>query len=176
MKKIILSALIILLTLTVSGCNLRMSEPPAIEVTAGNKHIPYVVGLNQWNNIAYDREGTFHTLMRNTSLDDLPYVRLKEVISISFQGAIPDSMVLVGYVLDARGDIKYPPVKMKPIPFKLNHKQGSIILEEDPIVLLSSNSEDYEPGHTIRGFQLNCTWGDNSAEYGFILRTDATSR
>ena len=39
--------------------------------------------------------------------------------------------------------------------------------------MLSSNSKDYEPENTIRGFKLICSWGDNECEYGFIITSDA---
>jgi hypothetical protein len=58
-------------------------------------------------------------------------------------------------------------------PITFSNRKGTFELDMHPAVFLSSNSEDYLPGKTMRGFKLTCSWGDNQCEYGFIIRTDA---
>ena len=50
---------------------------------------------------------------------------------------------------------------------------SSFKLERHWAALLSSSSEDYKNGNTLRGFRLLCTWGENQCEYAFVIRTDA---
>jgi len=77
-------------------------------------------------------------------------------------------------VLNESGVIKYTTREDITIPFTFSNRKGAFMLEMNPAVFLSSNSEDYLPGKTMRGFRLTCSWGENQCEYGFITRTDAT--
>lgn len=173
MKNLVLSSLFIVFIILLSGCNTKMSEPPQIEITTGDTSIEYVVGLNQWNGTMYDREGTFQSIMKNTSVTDLPYIHLNEEFHIQFKGTAPDTIKLLDYVLDSTGNAKYTDKEIQTIPFQLNNKKGSFVLGTHAASGLSSNSADYEPGASIRGFRLTCTWGDNESEYAFVIRSDA---
>ena len=49
-------------------------------------------------------------------------------------------------------------------------------LDINSAALLSSDMSSYEEAGILRGFRVNCRWDDNStAEYGFVIRTDASS-
>ncbi|MEK4509024.1 hypothetical protein [Paenibacillus sp. FSL K6-2524] len=173
MKNLVLSSLLVVFITLLSGCNNKLEEPPEIVITTGDTEIEYVVGLNQWNGAKYDREGTFQTIMREKSASELPYIKKNAEFHIEFKGAAPDSIEMLDYVLDASGDIKYTEKEIKVVPFELENKKGSFVLDTNLATGLSSNSADYEPGASIRGFQLNCTWGENESEYAFIIRSDA---
>ncbi|BFL18266.1 hypothetical protein K190097F3_37670 [Enterocloster clostridioformis] len=42
--------------------------------------------------------------------------------------------------------------------------------------MLSSDMSSYMEAGILRGLRVNCRWADNStAEYGFVIRTDASS-
>ncbi|MGF7047690.1 hypothetical protein J2T13_002195 [Paenibacillus sp. DS2015] len=176
MKKRLLLSVFVLLFILLYGCSNTsntMSEPPEIRITAGDMEIASVVGLNQWNGSIYDREDTFHTSMKEKSVADVPYLQLNQEIQIEFKGTAPDQFELREYIVDASGSIKYTEKETKSIPFKYYNNTPSFILGPNPAAALSSDSADYEPGATIRGFRLNCIWGDNESEYAFIIRTDA---
>lgn len=149
-----------------------MPEPPAIQVTANGTDIPTAVGLNIWNGAIYDRIGTFQMIAHAHS--EFPYIALGTQIEIRLDGEMPDQYELCDYVLTADGSFKYETyVSLDPIPFELADGAGSFKLPGNVMTMLSSNSADYEQGASIRGFMLTCFWGENSCEYGFMLRTDA---
>lgn len=151
-----------------------MTEPPEIIIMADDTQIGYVVGLNKWNRAVYDRENTFETIMKEESKIEIPYIKSGTIIEIKVKGRVPDTVELRDSVLNESGVIKYTTREDITIPFTFSNRKGAFMLEMNPAVFLSSNSEDYLPGKTIRGFRLTCSWGDNQCEYGFIIRTDAT--
>ena len=148
----------------------KMPEPPKITITAAGTEIDYTVGLNRWNNTFYDREGTFQTIMKGKAKTDLPYVKLNTELHIEFKGTTPDSVKLEDHILNADGNMKYKEIQTIPIEFK--NDKGSFILVSNPAALLSSDSSDYEPGASIRGFRLICKWDENECEYAFIIRSN----
>jgi|GEM_PF-1419447 len=153
--------------------SLNMLAPPTMAITAAGTDINYVVGLNQWNSIMYDREGTFQTIMKNKSKADLPYVKLNQVFQIAFKGTAPDSVKLEDYILQTNGNARYSEREVQTIPIEFKNGKGSFVLAANPAAFLSSASSDYETGASIRGFRLTCKWGENECEYAFIIRSDA---
>jgi hypothetical protein len=150
-----------------------LTNPPEILITAGDKEIPYVAGLNQWNGAIYDREDTFQTILKKDSGIEVSYIQLGESIQIEFKGNPPDKLKLRDYILKEDGIPKYTGKEVNQIPVKLVGEKINFKLEVHMAAMLSSNSKDYEPGNTIRGFKLTCSWGENECEYGFIIQTDA---
>jgi beta-lactamase regulating signal transducer with metallopeptidase domain len=153
--------------------NVNMLVPPRISITTAGTEIDYVVGLNQWNNAIYDREGTFQTIMRGKTKADLPYIKLNREFQIAFKGTAPDSAKLEDYILQPNGNARYSAREVQTIPIEFNDGKGSFVLAANPAAFLSSASSDYEPGASIRGFRLTCNWGKNECEYAFIIRSDA---
>lgn len=153
--------------------NVNMLVPPKISITTAGTEINYVVGLSQWNNAIYDREGTFQTIMQGKSKTDLPYIKLNQEFQIAFNGTAPDSVKLEDYILQPNGNARYSEREVQTIPIELKNGQGSFVLNANPAAFLSSASSDYEPGASIRGFRLTCQWGKNECEYAFIIRSDA---
>lgn len=153
----------------------KANKPPVIKITVEGKEIEYTLGLNTWNGTKIDREDTFRYYMKRTFPEDLPYVLLGREIEIKFLGNVPDTVELADYILMEDGNIKYnlPPSTTTPTPLTFKHKKASFILSENFAAFFSSQSADYEPGATIRGFRIYCKDGKNNWEYGFIIRTDA---
>ncbi len=178
MKKLIvyILSIVIVLTLTTCGNTIKMSEPPPILITAGSTKIEYVVGLNLWNGAIYDRLDTFYLIMKEDSDIEVPYINLGEIIQIESMGKVPDTIELKDYILNEKGEIKYTAKEVIEMPIQFTDGKGNYKLNPHEAALLSSNSKDYEPGKTIRGFKLTCSWGDKyQCEYAFIVRTDPYS-
>ena len=148
-------------------------EPPSITVMAGDISIGWQVGKNEWNGSIYDRMDNFHRIMSQTSFDDLPYVGNGETITIQFAGDVPESYTLTEYILRDTGDMKYNIPGMECVISFDSDGFGAFFVEPNFATGLSSNSEDYLPGNTIKGYRLVCRWGRNVCEYGFIIRSDA---
>ncbi len=153
--------------------NLNMLVPPKISITVAGTEINYVVGLNQWNNVIYDREGTFQTIMRDKAKTDLPYIKLNQEFQITFHGTAPDFAKLEDYIVQPNGNTRYSEREVQTIPIEFKNGKGSFVLAANPAAFLSSASSDYQPGASIRGFRLICQWGKNECEYAFIIRSDA---
>jgi hypothetical protein len=171
MKRVAACFLVSLLLL--SGCANKAEGPPEITVKAGSAVIPSTVGVNKWNGGVVDREDSFIALMKNKALEDLPYIKIGETFSIEIKGNSPDSAVLKDYVLNANGGKKFSEETIAEIPVEFKNEKSEFVLEKNMASMLSSNSEDYKPGNSIRGFSLTCTWGNNECEYAFIIRSDA---
>lgn len=162
-----------MLTFTSCSYNKKTAAPPKILITSEDKEIPYVVGLNQWNGSIYDREDTFQTIIKKDSGIKVPYIQLGKTIQMDFKGIKPDKLVLKDYILKENGIPKYTEKLINEVPVKLVDGKVTFKLDVHMAAMLSSNSKDYEPGNTIRGFKLTCNWGNNECEYGFIIASDA---
>jgi len=149
-------------------------EPPSITVRSGSTEIDWVVGKNIWNNSIYDRLDNFQWIMRDTVIDELPYIQNGETITIVFDSRIPDSVALTEHLLRGNGDEKYNISGMEcEVTLDASDSRASFTIETNWATALSSDSGDYAPGGTIKGYRLVCRWGDNECEYGFIIRGDA---
>ncbi len=148
------------------------TQPPAFTVRADETVLPSTVGLNKWEGAMIKRGDTLVNLAKEWP--ELPYVKPGTEIVFTIDGPAPDSMVLRDYVLNEDGTEKYwVDAPQNEVAFAFENGAGSFALRGNFLSLLSSNSEDYEPGRSIRGFKLTCAWGENECEYAFILRTDA---
>ena len=148
------------------------AEQPQIVVCAGAIALATETGLNVWNGAEYDRMDTFQILAQQKG--EWPRIPLGTNITMKIEGAQPDAYRLIDYVITEDGEYKYhSDVEPEPIALSYDGEAYHFDLPENWTVGFSSNSEDYEPGRTIRGFRFECSWGENACEYAFILRTDA---
>ena len=175
---LLLSAVLLLVS---AGCRAEpetskqgKNQAPAISVTAEEITIPSTYGLNQWDGSVYDREDTFLSLMSPVQdIKDLPNIRLHQTIRIELDGAAPDSYTLTDQILTKEGKLRYGNAATQDVPITFSGSHCEFELLPNYAASLSSNVKDYEPGATIRGFRLTCSWGDNECEYAFVLRTNA---
>lgn len=148
------------------------TQPPAFTVKAGESVIPSRMGISAWDGAVVKREDTLADLAKANG--DFPYVPLGTEIIFTMDGQTPDSMRLLDYVLNEDGTEKYPADgSQNEIAFSFEEGAGSFELPGNFRTLLSSDSGDYAPGKSLRGFKLICAWGENACEYAFILRSDA---
>lgn len=182
MKKIKLLTLVLTLLLTITACSDHNSPAQSVgtlndvEVTASHQEIHTVMVSKNVEKPDYEEMSSFRTLME-LHASDLPYIHIGEPIRIEFlnQTTEPDSYELIDYVLTEEGEMRYKiPETIKP-RVKFNQGTASFTLEENFLVYASSASVDYEPGAVLRGFRLVCTWGDNTQEVAFVIRTDVNS-
>lgn len=182
MKRTISVTLVLMLILAITACSNRaLSAQSAgilndVEVTANHQEIHTVKVSPNMGKPDYEDMSSFRTIME-IHASDLPYIHIGEPIQIEFlhQTTVPDSYELIDYVLTREGEMKYKiPEPIKP---KVEFDQGTatFTLDENFLVYASSASEDYEPGAIIRGFRLVCTWGDNTQEVAFVIRTDVSA-
>ncbi|MDR0293000.1 MAG: M56 family metallopeptidase [Oscillospiraceae bacterium] len=161
-----------------------LSEPPGITVWSGNQNIEWAVGKNEWNGSVFDRLDNFQRLMTDKTIDALPYIKNGGAITIAFGGAFPDAITVTEYILSENGGRKYNVPGMSynvrfgawnRIFSRIMNRPGSFTIRPraNYATGLSSNSADYMPGNTIKGYSILCAWGGNECEYGFVIRGDA---
>jgi hypothetical protein len=177
-KRLLLIYLVIISAFAYSGCvSNKPQEPPEIKITFDNQTINYVVGKNKWDGAVYDRENTFKTILKEDSKIVVPYIKLGKTLNIEFKQNPPEVIEIFDYLLNEKGENKYSDKTIIQIPAKLKGGKFSFEFNQHFATALSSNSDDYKDGRTLRGFKINCRWGNkesgNECEYGFIIRTDA---
>lgn len=107
---------------------------------------------------------------------EIPYVPIGGTITITANQDLTGSYEIRDVLLKKDGSLKYStqhsiePSHITNIQF--DEGVGSFVLRENMYAYLSSQSADYEPGATIRGFQLYL--GDTEESIIFVIRTDAT--
>ena len=171
MKKAMSLILILAVALVCAGCS-GTNEAPRFAARAGDINIPTAFGYNEWDGAIYDREDLCVQLVKEDT--DFPYVSLGETITLSLDGAQPDSCVMQDYIVGEDGRNLYTEKEITTSDLSFKNGQYQFVLEENPAAHLSSDSEAYETGGIMRGFKLTCTFGENECEYAFIIRTDAS--
>ena len=165
--------------LTFSGC--KPSEPfinetaaPDVEITAGGESLFWISSLHSWNGEAHTPENAFKKICGENDKRPVPRIPLGENIAISFNGTPPDSAALYDGLLYPDGSTKYDSRLINTTEAEFTDGKYSFPLGTHMAAFASSDSRDYEPGNTWRGFRLVCTWGENICEYAFVLRTDVS--
>jgi len=160
----------------IAGCNNPTDSPdvpPAITIIADNTSISWMVGLNKWNGATIDHIADFPNIMSHTTFYDLPYIKNGESITIHFDYNVPETTILTEFILKEDGNKKYNVPGMEYVISFLKNNTVAFIIEPNFSTAFSSFSGDYEPGNTIKGYRMVCTWGGNECEYVFIIRGDA---
>jgi len=166
-----------------SGCkNSSITDLPIITIQSGDMEIGWVA--DKWNgNKSFNRDG-FYEIMRDLewqdlTVEDLPYIKNGEEIIIFFNGAEPDSFTVTEFILNQNGSQKY---NVEGMDYDLEFHAGVyrprhiFAVKHNLVTSLSSNSNDYLPGNTIKGYRIAAVWGVHEGEYAFIIRGDASSR
>lgn len=144
-----------------------------IIVKAGNNNITAIVKSSNINE--YDGLDTeiFQSIMKDKDIT-IPYIKLGETIQINIGNEVTNTYQLKDCILNEDGTLKYEKTTIKSTEIKFDKGVGSFVFNENLWANLSSNSADYEPGKTIRGFRFMCK--DKKEECAFIVRTDALAK
>ena len=150
------------------------NAPPNITVIAGDSEVNWAVGKNKWDGVPIEHMASFKRMMSQTSINDLPLSENGDEVYIHFDSKLPDSATLTEYILKENGNMKYNIDGMEcTLKLESSGSKASFTIQPNFATSLSSNSEDYLPGNTIKGYQLVCAWEKNECEYLFVLRGDA---
>ncbi|WP_025025653.1 hypothetical protein [Caldalkalibacillus mannanilyticus] len=191
MKKLCTIILSFILIFMLNACSSQKvnttNDSPEITVKAGDTEITSVVKSKSLEEVTLKKEADrmtmtgvnledvelFQSIMNDPSIT-IPYVSLGETIQIEFNETTPTTYELVETLLSDDGTLKYKAETIENIQLTLTNRKGSFVLDENVWAHLSSNSDDYEPEATIRGFRLICQFTDKVQEFSFIIKTDAT--
>ncbi|MBD8497346.1 hypothetical protein [Paenibacillus arenosi] len=179
--KNILFLFLIMITPVIAACSnetYTSASSDRVEVlfTTGNHSIPFATNSNSIKSAekAIPTE-LFQSLIQDTS-KTIPYIKLGEKIQIDLKNNAPRSSELKEYLLRNDGTLKYKEETAKTIDLAFQDGNGSFMLEENIASFLSSNTQDYEEGATLRGFHFVGEWDNRKEEFVFVVKTDATKK
>ncbi|MDX5474744.1 MAG: hypothetical protein LPK00_04325 [Bacillaceae bacterium] len=107
----------------------------------------------------------------NIASDELPYIALNETIHIEVSNLNGKELVIEDYILNKNGSFKYADGVVESYTIPLTNGKASFKLQTNGAEFFSSNSDDYLPGNTIRGFIV---YSESTTLFSFVLRTDAS--
>ena len=155
------------------GCSGKMMEEPSMKIVADNKEMQVIYYGDKYNNTTEEIETRLKSAMEGKNLEDLPYVELNEKIIIETENFQTKEFEIFDYILTESGELRYDEKTVQTSVVPVNDGKATITLSNNLASSLSSNSEDYLPGKTIRCFLIRTDIEDSSFAFAFILRTDA---
>lgn len=164
---------LVLTVLLLSACKGKKIEEPHLKIVAGGQEIQGIYYGNKYNQTREEIEKKLKKVMENSNLEELPYVALNKIITIEAENFQTEEFTIYDYILTKTGTIRYNEKVVQTSVVLVNEGKANITLLPNPAVSLSSNSEDYLPGKTIRCFLIRTNIEDSSFAFAFILRTDA---
>lgn len=173
-KSPVLVLSVIFAVLLFSACNkngtgIKSENAPEIKVTAEDKNISWVLGLNKWDGSVYDRKDNFSVYFEKFTADDLVFLNRESVIQIEFDRR-PDSFTLKDYVLRDNGELMFGNEMVQTVTeIDGEGNKISFTLGDNISEFLSSAIHEY----FIRGFKLTCRWGEDECEYAFAVKKDS---
>lgn len=164
---------LVLTVLLLSACKEKKTEEPHLKIVAGEQKIQVIYYGNQYNQTREEIEKRLRKVMENNSWEELPYVSLNELITIEAENFQTKELAVLDYILTRTGTIRYNEKSVQASVVPMNEGKATITLSPNPAVNLSSNSEDYLPGKSIRCFVIRTDIEGSSFVFAFVLRTDA---
>jgi hypothetical protein len=147
--------------------------PPSVRIQSNREQIDWILGKNRWEGETTNQNVTFKTILAETSVEKLPHVKNGRIVVIRFRGNTPESVTLTEYILKEDGEERFNIPGMEyTVTLDQVHNRAAFTITTNWATALSSNSADYLPGNTLKGYRLECAWGQNSCEYLFIIRGD----
>ncbi|AIQ48025.1 hypothetical protein R70723_20530 [Paenibacillus sp. FSL R7-0273] len=177
-RMVILNMLLLLFLLTAcspwkGGEN---TTRPRVTILAKGFEIPAAVNPAEDGESGREhRKEQYRVLIEQTKEAEIPYVQLGETVEILLGEELSADYVLTDVILLPDGGYKYKMPDNGPETVVIREGSGAFELGINPAAFLSSNTADYEPGATIRGFCLKGLSGGEQQEIFFVLRTDAGS-
>ena len=168
MKKTIVKITCLMVLLVLTACSIDSSEDEAsIKILAGNQEIHAITYDGEDIQTIKEFEEIHHMELKNNSWDDLPYIPLNETIEINNLNVT--ELVIEDYILNKNGNLKYAEDVVESYTIPVSNGKASFKLQMNGAEFFSSNSDDYLPGNTIRGFIVH---SNSTPIFSFILRTD----
>lgn len=171
MRKIIIIIISVLLAsalIIVYTSKKSLQEPPKLTITIGDNELQYITAKNKWNGAIFDRQDTFHTILKEGSGIDIPYIELDKIAVIKFKNNPPDKFTISDILIDKDGKKMYS-TPINNIPLEVIDDKYSFKINKNIETNLDSN---WVPNKIYnRGFRIIATWGENECEYAFIIKT-----
>lgn len=152
-----------------TACSFESTGEQKINITAGEKEIKVITYDENGNRTLKDFEQIHRSVMNDIGWEKLPYIPLNETILLEVSNLDGKELVIEDYILSQNGDIKYEGV-LETFTTPFNDGKALFDLKTNAAAWLSSNSDDYLPGNTLRCFVV---YSNSNPIFTFLLRTDA---
>ena len=126
--------------------------------------LPWTVGLNQWDSVAYDREDVLVSLMKDQTAAAVPQLPEGTTLELDLAQRVPDEAVLMVLVLNEDGSVLEEGEAQTETPEAAETGSRLTIEVQRP------DGQDAQSGELLLGYRLRCRWQENSCEYGWVLR------
>ncbi|GFN33769.1 hypothetical protein PCURB6_40290 [Paenibacillus curdlanolyticus] len=183
MKKAGISMLLFISLVVIVSCSSKSDNEPAmnlpeVQIIANGTELQVQSrALSEYDDSNTD---LFKSMVATADASTIPYIELGSAVEIILHNITPDSYRLTEYILNNDGSLKYAPspeeAPQDSMMISFQEGSGAFILKPHPMALLSSQSTDYNPGATIRGFRFVTNTAGQMKEYAFVLRSDATAQ
>jgi hypothetical protein len=170
---IVILSLIILLISACSNTKSNNNEIPKLTVKIGDMDFSSNVSSRKIQKIDKENTKVFQDIIKNNSISYFP---LGTTVKLQLDNEDSVSYKLLDYVLREDGTLKFKESAIKETDGKFDKGVKSLTLDDNLAIKLSSNLKDYEQGKTVRGFKLIYNYKDQTYEYDFVIRTDASRK
>ena len=173
---------ILILTLIFTGSALtacgvlgegKATPEPMLKVTAGEQELKVIYYGDRYNETREEIDKRLKMAMEDKSLEDLPYLPLGENIKLDAVNFQTEEFKITDYILMETGEIRYDEKVAQQLVLPVDGSSASMNLQSNDAAFLSSDSDDYEPGKTIRGMVIRADIEDAPFAFAIIFRTDA---
>jgi hypothetical protein len=161
-----------MLTLTLSACGKGKPEP-SLTITIGDQSIKPIHYGDRYNESREDIERFLDFPFENATWEELPYVALGEEVVIEATNFDTDLFTVEDAILKQDGTFKYGEQSTTTYEVEVEDGIAKFLIPDHFATSLSSNSEDYKPGHTIRAFVLRSKIDQSDFAFAFVIRTNA---
>ncbi|MGN7454080.1 hypothetical protein ACTHPH_04575 [Paenibacillus pasadenensis] len=170
-RKMIITLLLFGISIVTYGCEEKTldSQVKGTIVIKNNENILRYLSSNT-KSFDYENIYSLKELMKQDK-ENIPYIKIGEMITIEFKEENPDSLILFDDILNQDGTLKYRG-SQKTIELQKKGELYRIPILEHFATNLSSNISDYNQGSTFRGFRVIGKWGGEQREIAFVIRTD----
>lgn len=164
--------LCVMVTLALSACGKGTPEPN-LTITIGDQSIKPIYYGDRYNESREDIERFLDFPFENATWEELPYVALGEEVVIESTNFDTDSFTVEDAILKQDGTFKYNEKSTVVYDVEVVDDIAKFDVPGHAAAHLSSNSEDYKPGHTIRAFVLRAKIDKADFAFAFVIRTNA---
>ena len=165
-------SLCMMVTVTLSACG-KATPEPSLSIMIGDQSVKTIYYGDRYIESREDIERFLDFPFENASWEELPYVALGDEVVIEATNFDTDSFTVEDAILKQDGTFKYNEKSTVVYDLEVVDGIAKFQIPDNLATSLSSNSEDYKPGHTIRAFVLRAKIDKADFAFAFVIRTNA---
>ncbi|MEK4104169.1 MULTISPECIES: hypothetical protein [Paenibacillus] len=170
MKKMMLSILLIVSLIGISGC--AESNIGDLKISAGDQEIKSTTLSNTKSDSSSNAEASgFEFSFEQDAVKNIQYLKNGEIITLDFGDSEPDNVSLEDSVLNKSGAYQFSSRETLEVPITKKDGKYSFTIEKHMASSLSSFYEENKKDY--RGFSITASWGEKEYRYAFVIQADA---